>query len=61
MAKIVLRVRLTAGDRMDVAVDQPDAETEDKAVDHVIRRLTFFSIRIVAIDVPHNRPGSAAS
>jgi hypothetical protein len=36
MAKIVLRVRLTAGDRMDVTYDQPDTDTEDKLVEHVI-------------------------
>jgi hypothetical protein len=36
MAKIVLRVRLMAGDRMDVTYEQTDTDTEDKLVEHVI-------------------------
>jgi hypothetical protein len=39
MAKIVLRVRLMAGDRMDVTYEQTDAETEDQLVEHVISTL----------------------
>jgi hypothetical protein len=39
MAKIVLRVRLTAGDRMDVTYEQPDADTEDELVEYVISTL----------------------
>jgi hypothetical protein len=39
MAKIVLRVRLMAGDRMDVTYEQTDADAEDKLVEHVISTL----------------------
>jgi hypothetical protein len=39
MAKIVLRVRLMAGDRMDVTYEQPDADTDDQLIEHVISTL----------------------
>lgn len=39
MAKIVLRVRLTAGDRMDVTYAEPDADSDEKVVEHVISTL----------------------
>jgi hypothetical protein len=39
MAKIVLRVRLTGGDRLDIAYDEPSAADEDELVEHVIATL----------------------
>jgi hypothetical protein len=36
MATIVLRVRLTGGDRMDITYEEPDAVDEDELVEHVI-------------------------
>jgi hypothetical protein len=39
MAKIVLRVRLMAGDRMDVTYEKPNVGTEDEIVEHVISML----------------------
>jgi hypothetical protein len=39
MAKIVLRVRLTAGDRMDVTYEQPGTDTDEQVVEHVISTL----------------------
>jgi hypothetical protein len=36
MATIVLRVRLTGGDRMDITYEEPDAIDEDELVEHVI-------------------------
>jgi hypothetical protein len=39
MAKIVLRVRLMAGDRMDVTYEQTDADAEDQLIEHVISTL----------------------
>jgi hypothetical protein len=39
MATIVLRVRLTGGDRMDITYQGPDAVSEDNLVDHAITTL----------------------
>jgi hypothetical protein len=39
MARIVLRVRLTGGDRIDIAYEEPDAVDEDELVEHVISTL----------------------
>jgi len=39
MATIVLRVRLMAGDRMDVTYEQTDADAEDQLIEHVISTL----------------------
>jgi hypothetical protein len=36
MATIVLRVRLTGGDRMDITYEEPDAVGDDELVEHVI-------------------------
>jgi hypothetical protein len=36
MATIVLRVRLTGGDRMDITYEDPDAADEDQLVEDVI-------------------------
>ena len=43
MAKIVLRVRLTGGDRMDITYDDPDAVDEGEAVEKVIAMLAVDS------------------
>lgn len=39
MATIVLRVRLTGGERMDITYEDPDAVDEDQLVEHVISTL----------------------
>jgi hypothetical protein len=39
MATIVLRVRLTGGDRMDITYDDPEAADEAEVVEHVITTL----------------------
>jgi len=39
MAKIVLRVRLTGGDRMDITYEEPDAVDADELIEHVIAAL----------------------
>jgi hypothetical protein len=39
MATIVLRVRLTGGDRLDITYEEPDAVEEDELVEHVISTL----------------------
>jgi hypothetical protein len=36
MAKIVLRVRLTGGDRMDVTYEEPDTIESDEVVEHAV-------------------------
>lgn len=36
MATIVLRVRLTGGDRMDITYEEPDIADEGELVEHVI-------------------------
>jgi hypothetical protein len=39
MAGIVLRVRLTGGENMDVTYDERDAASEDVVIDHVVSTL----------------------
>jgi hypothetical protein len=39
MPSIVLRVRLTSGDQLDVAYDDMDAENQDAILERVIARL----------------------
>ena len=39
MATVVLRVRLTGGDRMDITYKEPDTSDEDELVEHVISTL----------------------
>jgi hypothetical protein len=39
VATIVLRVRLTGGDRMDITYDDPDVSDDDQLVEHVISTL----------------------
>jgi hypothetical protein len=39
MAEIVLRVRLTSGDRVDVAYNEPDEADEDVIIDAVLSTL----------------------
>src|SRR3712207_136170 len=39
MSKIVLRLRLVSGERMDVTYEDPDAENEDEVIEHVISTL----------------------
>jgi hypothetical protein len=36
MATIVLRVRLTGGDRMDITYEEPETVDEDEVIDHVV-------------------------
>jgi hypothetical protein len=40
MAEVVLRVRLTSGDHIDVTYDEPDTAATDEVVEHVISNLT---------------------
>ncbi|HEX7746787.1 MAG TPA: hypothetical protein VF462_16185 [Micromonosporaceae bacterium] len=39
MAKIVLRVRLTGGDRMDITYEESDTAEPDEVIDHAISTL----------------------
>lgn len=39
MAGIVLRVRLTSGDQMDVMYEEPDAAGEHEVIEHVLSTL----------------------
>src|SRR6266540_1743926 len=39
MAEIVLRVRLTGGDRMDITYDEPDTDNTAEVIEHVISTL----------------------
>jgi hypothetical protein len=39
MAGIVLRVRLTSGDQLDVTYEEPDAVGEDEVIDHAVSAL----------------------
>jgi hypothetical protein len=39
MARVVLRVRLIGGDRLDITYEEPDAVDEDELVGHVISTL----------------------
>jgi hypothetical protein len=43
MAKIVLRVRLISGDRLDIAYEEPDTVDEDAVMEHVITTLAESS------------------
>jgi hypothetical protein len=40
MATVVLRVRLTGGDQMDVTFEGPDSATEDQVIDHIVSTLS---------------------
>jgi hypothetical protein len=40
MAKVVLRVRLTGGDHMDVSYEEPDVDEVEQVIEHVIARLS---------------------
>lgn len=39
MAKVVLRVRLTSGERMDITYEEPDVMDENELVEQVISTL----------------------
>jgi hypothetical protein len=39
MTKIVLRVRLTSGDHMDVTYEQPETDSAEDVVEHAITTL----------------------
>jgi hypothetical protein len=39
MATIVLRVRLTGGDRMDITYEEPHTSDEDELVEHIVSTL----------------------
>jgi len=39
MVHLVLRVRMLSGDQMDVSYEDPDADTDEGALDHVIETL----------------------
>jgi hypothetical protein len=39
MAGVVLRVRLTGGDQIDVTYDEPDTVETDQVIEHVISNL----------------------
>ena len=39
MAGVVLRVRLTGGDHIDVTYDEPDTVETDQVIEHVISNL----------------------
>jgi hypothetical protein len=39
MATIVLRVRLTGGDRMDITYEEPHTSDEDAVIEHVLSTL----------------------
>jgi hypothetical protein len=43
MAKIVLRIRLTAGDHLDVVYEEPDTESVDEVTEHAIAALAHSS------------------
>jgi hypothetical protein len=43
MATIVLRVRLTSGDRMDITCEEPDAVDEGELLERVISTLAQHS------------------
>lgn len=40
MAGIVLRVRLTSGDHLDVAYEEPDVNDENAVIEHALAALT---------------------
>ncbi|WP_020577883.1 hypothetical protein [Actinopolymorpha alba] len=39
MAEVVLRVRLTSGDHLDLTYDEPDILEADQVIEHVISQL----------------------
>jgi len=39
MAKIVLRVRLIGGDRMDITYEESDAVADDEVIEHAVSTL----------------------
>jgi hypothetical protein len=39
MASIVLRVRLTSGDRLDITYEDPDTADDDDLLEHVVATL----------------------
>jgi hypothetical protein len=39
MARIVLRVRLNSGDRMDITYEEPEAVDDDALIEHVVSTL----------------------
>ena len=39
MEELVLRVRLTSGDRLDVTYEKDDAASESEVIDHVVSTL----------------------
>jgi hypothetical protein len=39
MAAIVLRVRLTGGDRLDITYEEPQTSDEDELIEHVVSTL----------------------
>jgi hypothetical protein len=43
MADIVLRVRLTSGENMDVTYEERDASSADEVIDHVVSTLAEAS------------------
>jgi hypothetical protein len=43
MAGVVLRVRLTGGDHIDVTYDEPDTVETDQVIEHVISNLAADS------------------
>jgi len=40
MAKVVLRVRLTGGEHLDVTFDGPDPATDEQIIDHIVSTLS---------------------
>jgi hypothetical protein len=40
MARVVLRVRLLGGERLDLAYEEPDVHDPDEVVEHVIATLS---------------------
>ena len=39
MARVVLRVRLVGGERLDIAYDDPDTADQENVVEHIIATL----------------------
>ena len=50
MEAIVLRVRLTSGDSIDVTYEDRDARTEAEVIDHVVSTLSEASGVLRAVD-----------
>jgi len=49
MAKVVLRVRLISGDRLDIAYEEVDTADEDAVLEHVIMTLAENSGALRAV------------